>query len=80
MHTCFWLRKRKRDTVVGEDSSDVDDADLQDSDMELDDEFNHKEIQMNAGYLLNTFFPRVFNRFNVPRQTMFRKIILMSVL
>ena len=56
MHTCFWLRKRKRDTVVGEDSSDVDDADLQDSDMELDDEFNHKEIQMNAGYLLNTFF------------------------
>ena len=42
--------------MVGEDSSDVDDADLQDSDMELDDEFNHKEIQMNAGYLLNTFF------------------------
>ena len=66
--------------MVGEDSSDVDDADLQDSDMELDDEFNHKEIQMNAGSLLNTFFSRVFNRFNVPRQTMFRKIILMSVL
>ncbi|CAL1131599.1 unnamed protein product [Cladocopium goreaui] len=40
--------KRKRDTVIGEGSSDVDDADLEDSDMELDDEFNHKEIQMDA--------------------------------
>ena len=58
VHACFWLRKRNRDTVIGEDSSDVDDAALEDSDMELDDDFHHKEITMDAGYLLNieTFF------------------------
>ena len=44
--------------MIGEDSSDVDDAALEDSDMELDDDFHHKEITMDAGYLLNieTFF------------------------
>ena len=46
--------------MIGEDSSDVDDAALEDSDMELDDDFHHKEITMDAGYLLNieTFFIR----------------------
>ena len=39
--------------MIGEDSSDVDDAALEDSDMELDDDFHHKEITMDAGYLLN---------------------------
>ena len=42
------LRKRKRATTVAEDSSDVDESDLN-SDLELDKDFEHKEITLDQG-------------------------------
>ena len=44
----LWLRKRTRDTVVGEDSSDIG-SDALNSDVDVDTEWGHKEMKMDAG-------------------------------
>ena len=56
----LWLRKRTRDTVVGEDSSDID-SDALNSDLEVNTDWGHKEIKMDAGSCWGPTWPTIAN-------------------
>ena len=54
------LRKRTRETVIGEDSSDID-SDALNSDLEVDAEWGHKEVKMDAGPFWGSTWPTITN-------------------